>query len=214
MAKQTIALEPGVTETTAPSMLATAAWQLAVLEDEPMVRSRVHLNIMDNSFLYPQFASFIQGWLLAAMLEAGNEHYPQSHLGYDFMLDACAGFMIPKDMKFTKLSHTLYGIKIRLLGDATCYNNPIAPHNIEGTFFVMGDSWLKYGDLDRARLWYENVKTAPTYATWQYQEVLEDRLANLEKYRDKFRRESGTLDVSEPAMNFQSEISCGICHTQ
>lgn len=126
-------------------------------------------------------------------------------------MSSCAGVNLPPKLKFTKFVHTAYGLKS--IATPVCYNNPVAPHSIEGTLFSIGDAWLKEGELERAKLWYENPQTSPTYDTWKYQHMLEDRLARLEFFRDKFRADSGKLDVEEPAMSGQSGISSGICHT-
>lgn len=195
---------------TAPSMMTTAGWQLSVIDSDTESRYHAHIDILENSIVYPAFAGFIQGWLLAAMMPHDDTRYDESHVGYTFMLDSCAGFTLPKNLVFNKLVHTLYGIKS--IPTPVCYNNPIAPHSISGTFLSVGDSWLKHGDIAQARRWYEAVKTAPDFATWRYKPVLEARLANLEGLRDKFRKDTARLDVEEPAMMFQSSISCGVCH--
>jgi hypothetical protein len=38
-------------------------------------------------------------------------------------------------------------------------------------------------------------------------------MANLEGVRDKFRADTGKLDVVEPAMFFQSGYACSACHS-
>ncbi len=209
---EVIALTPNDRTSTAPSLVAAAAWQLAVLNGTPREIPDVHIDIMENSIVWPDFAAFMQGWVLAAMLPPDNPHYPEAAVGYDFMLDTCAGFRLPDKPRFDKFKHAFYGIKS--LFAPACYNNPMAPHSISGTMISIGDLWLKAGDHDQARLWYENTKTAPDYATWKYKDRLEERLGNLERFQQKFRADSGRLDVTEPAMSFQSEFSCGICHTK
>jgi hypothetical protein len=204
--------DPG---STAPSMMTTAGWQLSVIDNDTERRYHAHIDILENSIVYPAFAGFIQGWLLAAMMPHDDTRYEESRVGYTFMLDSCAGFTLPKNLVFNKLVHTLYGIKSWF--EPVCYNNPIAPHSISGTFLAVGDSWLKRGDIAQATRWYEAIETAPDYPTWRYKPVVEARLANLEATRDRFRADTGKLDVNEtadnPAMMFQSAISCGVCHS-
>ncbi|MDP3719776.1 MAG: NAD(P)-binding protein [Acidobacteriota bacterium] len=209
--QESIALD-GSADSTARSLTATAEWQLAVLRGELHKLPAIQMQSIENSLLYPQFAGFVQGWMLASMLPADGPDYDQAMEGYHFMLSQCAGFNIKQDTTFRKLTHTLYGFKSIL--EPVCYNNHLAPHSIEGTLIGYGDAFLKKGDLDRARIWYENAKTSPTYATWRYKELLEYRLANLATLSQKFIADSGRLDVTEPAMNFQSEIACGVCHTR
>lgn len=195
---------------TAPSMMTTAGWQLSVIDEDATRQFHTHIDILENSIVYPAFAGYIQGWLLAAMLPHDDSRYIESQVGFAFMLDTCAGFTLPKNLVFNKLVHTLYGIKSLL--EPVCYNNPVAPHSISGTFLSVGDSWLKRGDLAQAERWYEAIKTAPDYPTWRYKPIVEARLADLAGTRDKFRSDTGKLDVAEPAMMFQSSISCGVCH--
>ncbi len=196
---------------TAPSLTAVAQWQLAVLRGNEAALPDVHIQTLENSLLYPQFASFVQGWMLAAMLRPDHPDYKQATEGYRFMIDQCAGFAVPPETRFNKLIHTLYGLKSLFAPD--CYNNPLAPHSIEGTFWGIGDAYLKQGNTARARLWYENAQTSPTYPSWRYRDVIEQRLAQVDTLGAKFVADSGKLEVSEPAMAFQSEISCGVCHT-
>lgn len=210
---KTLLGDPLERDSTVPSIITTAHWQTAVLEGDDELRLNSHIDLLSDTQVYPEFAGFVQGWILGAMLPPDDPRYSESPKGYDIMLDACAGFDVPKGQKFNRIIHSLYSLKT-LVGDRTCYNNPVAPHNIEGTFLAMGDIYLKQGDLASAQLWYENVQTAPTYATWQYQDVLAGRLANLASLSAKFVADGGTFDVGEPAMSFQSDISCGVCHTQ
>ena len=207
---RTVQLTQGVTETTAPSILAMSEWLLFVATGQQDSLPRVHADILENSILWPPFHGFMQGWLLAPMYTGDSYYYPTANVGYRFMLDVCAGFKLPKVMHFSKIAHTLYGLKS--IPDPVCYNNPIAPHSIEGTLTSIADTYLKAGDLANAELWYNNAKTSPTYATWRYRDVIDYRLANLAALRDKFTSDTGLIDVTEPAMTLQSEMACGMCH--
>jgi hypothetical protein len=205
-----VQLTQGVAETTAPSILAMAEWLLFVADGQQDSLPRVHADILENSILWPPFHGFMQGWLLAPMYAGDSYFYPTANVGYRFMLDVCAGFKLPQVLHFTKIAHTLYGLKS--IPQPVCYNNPIAPHSIEGTLMSIADTYLKAGDLQNAELWYNNAKTSPTYSTWRYQGIVDNRLANLAALRDKFNADTGVLDVTEPAMTLQSDMACGMCH--
>lgn len=204
-------LDSALTKTTAPSVLAMAEWLSFSVDGQTDSLSRVHIDILENAITWPPFAGFMQGYLIAPMFAGDSHYYPEAMVGYRFMLDTCASFKLPKMMHFTKIAHTLYGFKS--LFAPVCYNNVVAPHSIEGTLFAIADTYLKGGDMESAELWYNNAKTSPTYATWRYQELLDHRLANLEEMRRKFADDSGKLNVTEPAMVMQSEVACGMCHT-
>lgn len=210
-AERNMKLYPDNRTSTAPSMAATSNWQLAVINDDQALMGDTHMKVLANAEIWPEFAAYMQGWILAAMLAPSDEFYSTDHLGYMFMLDQCAGFRLPDAVKFNKLMHSMYSVKS--LTKPECYNNTIAPHSIEGTLLSMGDSWVKEGKFELARTWYNNAKTSPTYDDWRYKEILEDRLARLDYFQSKFVADSGKLDIEEPAMSYQSEISCGICHT-
>ncbi len=210
--EQNMKLFPENRTSTAPSMAATVNWQLGVLDNDAELITNTHFRILANSQVWPEFAAFMQGWILAAMLDPEDPFYKTDHLGYQFMLDQCAGFQLPKDIKFTKFLHSMYSLKS--LTKPECYNNTIAPHSIEGTLLSVGDAWLKENNIERATLWYNNAKTSPTFDDWKYKPALQDRIDRPEYYRDKFLADNGKLDVEEPAMSYQSVISCGLCHTK
>lgn len=207
-----VRLFPNHRTSTARSMVAHVDWQLAVIEGDEALAEQSHLQMLANSQSWPEFAGFVQGWAIAALMEPSSQYYRTAILGYEFMLNQCAGFRLPAKVKFNKFMHSLYSLKS--IFNPVCYNNTIAPHSIEGTLLSIGDAWLKRGDIERAQLWYHNATTSPTYPTWKYRDQLQDRLERTEFYRDKFLADSGKLDVVEPAMSYQSVYSCGLCHTE
>jgi tetratricopeptide (TPR) repeat protein len=200
--------------TFAPAIRVTARWQLAVLDQKPQDLPEIELEILENSQRDPHFHAFVQGWLLSAMLPVDSPRFAEAPDGFRLLNDACAGFEVPADQKFNALVFAYLAIKswatIRL-----CYNNPVAPHNLEGTFLASADAYVKMGRFDEARIWYGNAQAAPTYATWRYRDVVERRLAgDFETLRAKFVADTGKLDVVEPAMSFQSTMGCASCHAR
>jgi hypothetical protein len=87
-----------------------------------------------------------------------------------------------------------------------CWNSTIAPYNFEGFFMNMGDMLVKAGDPGTARKVYANAKLSPTYASWPYRAVLEQRLTDAETNVAGFRAGTGT-----PMMG-RSAYSCMACH--
>jgi hypothetical protein len=207
-----VRLFPDQRISTARSMVTHVDWQLAVIEGNDPLAEQAHLQMLANSQSWAEFAGFVQGWAIAALMEPSDQYYRTAALGYETMLNQCAGFRLPDKVKFNKFMHSLYSLKS--IFNPVCYNNTLAPHSIEGTLLSIGDAWLKQGDIERAQLWYHNATTSPTYPTWKYRDQLEDRIERPEFYRDKFVADSGKLDVTEPAMSYQSVTSCGLCHTK
>lgn len=142
-----------------------------------------------------------------------DPRYAEAVDAYFTTIDSCAGIRLPRH--FPHVGHLGYSLLARRSRCQTvCYNTCIAPHNLEGTFLGLGDAYLKQGKLKQARVSYESVKRAPSYPSWRYKDVLKTRLANLEALACKFRAGSGSLDVVEPAMFFQSSYSCTACHAR
>ena len=105
-------------------------------------------------------------------------------------------------------------LALRARDDSACYNTDVAPHNLEGTYLGLGDAFLKQGKIAEARRAYQSAKDCPNYRGWKYQTVVEARLANLEAFKNRFRTQTGQLDVVEPAMFFQSKFACTACHAK
>jgi anhydro-N-acetylmuramic acid kinase len=73
--------------------------------------------------------------------------------------------------------------------------------------------YVKMGQFDQARLWYGNAQASPTYATWRYRDIVAQRLASdFKTLQAKFVADSGKLDVTDPALSFQSTMGCANCH--
>ena len=71
----------------------------------------------------------------------------------------------------------------KYLGQATpvgpnraCWNDPIAPHNAEGTYLYMGDLLVKQGKVATAKIMYHNATLIAEYPQWPYKYLLDDRL--------------------------------------
>jgi hypothetical protein len=93
-----------------------------------------------------------------------------------------------------------------------CWNSWIAPHNFEGFFLNMGDMQVKAGDWQLGQKLYANAKLSPTYAQWNYRQVLEDRIRdaqqNITAFNAPLRSPKGN-----PMMN-SSAFACMACHAQ
>ena len=62
-----------------------------------------------------------------------------------------------------------------------CLNDGIVPHVWEGIFITFGDLALKSGASPaRVRALYRSAQTSPTYASWPFAKLLEQRLARVD----------------------------------
>jgi hypothetical protein len=92
-----------------------------------------------------------------------------------------------------------------------CWNSWIAPHNFEGFFLNMGDMLVKFGDWQTAQKIYANAKLAKEYASWPYQAVLEERIAQAQKNVALFNAPNEPSDVR---IMINSEFACMACHQE
>ena len=90
-----------------------------------------------------------------------------------------------------------------------CWNSWIAPHNFEGFFLNMGDMLVKAGDWRTARKIYANARLSRTYARWQYQQTLDDRInraeANVAAFNDADSTPTQRIMIDSP-------FACMACH--
>lgn len=96
-----------------------------------------------------------------------------------------------------------------LSADPACHNHPRAAHNIEGASVFMGDMYAKAQDRAAALAAYQAAKSAPTWQSWKYRDLLEARITTLDARMTALASPS-TSDDLEPA--WASQIQCSLCH--
>ena len=147
------------------------------------------------------------------ILEVGLEHYPGFVLFSKLLVHAD---LPPTDPQFldavdgVRQNLEYCGTLISgLSDDPACPNHPRAAHNVEGAAVVMGDAFVKAQDLEAARDIYEQAKLSPDYGTWNYQQLLEERIATIETRAAAY---ATPLPLDDPQAAWQSTIQCSICH--
>jgi hypothetical protein len=116
-------------------------------------------------------------------------------------LDACYGEKVDRknfDIKKYLNQLTTTGKK------STCWNTWIAPHNLEGFLLIMGDALVKKGELETALNLYRNAQVPKEYDTWDYKNLLEERIATTEA--------AIAAKTAQPKLKFAPIPSCMICH--
>ncbi len=98
--------------------------------------------------------------------------------------------------------------------DRVFKNSWVAPHNIEGVFMVYGDMLVKNGDWEDAIDVYKLARFSEQYDSWDYKDVLENRIINAQANVKLFRKEIPRSQKSQvgKAMLSQTKISCRSCH--
>lgn len=93
--------------------------------------------------------------------------------------------------------------------DPACNNNPRAVHNREGALVFMGDVLAKSGDRTMALETYELALSEPDYGTWDYQEMLEERIEMLDARIASFDNDDAEDDFLSA---WSSTYQCSVCH--
>lgn len=194
-----------------PGFISSAKYQLGAMQQNCSMMNQAVVELQNNTNVYPQFHGFVEGWVLTAMLPPNHPAYEPAVEAYYETLDSCAGIRVPRS--FPRLGEFgFYILAKKSKNETVCYNTNVAPHNVEGTLYGLGDALVKQGKLRQAKLIYESIRRVPAYPTWPYKDHLEHRLNNMQSLQAKFVQDSGCVDVQEPAMLFQSSIACTCCH--
>ena len=91
-----------------------------------------------------------------------------------------------------------------------CGNDGRAPHNIQGSFLLFGDLYLKAGRLDDARTWY-NAARAFAADGYRYVALIDDRLATFDARAALYTDEDPGND---PPLVGAGPENCVYCHTR
>lgn len=148
-----------------------------------------------------------------SVLERGIAHYPGFVLFSKFLVYAD---LPASDPDFQKAVDAIRENAVYcgtpatgLSDDPACRNHPRAAHNVEGSAIFLGDMYAKAQDRAAALAAYESAKSVPTYASWDYQALLEQRIAQLDARMAALATPSPRDDL-EPA--WASQMQCSLCH--
>lgn len=205
-------------EVFANAMHDIASWQLSRLDASPPLQADTITSMLGHAIEFPEFASFVMGWVVGAMAEPESPSFPYAKMGFDEMVDACAGFdvsdtMVYYDPVISVMAAVGYVSTIR----RQCYNNPMAPHNLEAYFMSAGDLLTKAGELELAKLNYDNAARMPGVDTWPYKDELTYRQnADLAELQRIFLEQTPLQDIppGQPAMTFRTGHGCSYCHAK
>jgi tetratricopeptide (TPR) repeat protein len=142
-----------------------------------------------------------------AVLQQGIDHYP-SFVLFSKLLIFAQDHKDSDDFQGA-LDALMENIMVCGDEDPACNNNPRAAHNREGALVFMGDVLAKSGDRAMALETYELALEEPDYGSWDYKELLAER---IEKLDDRI----ASFDNDAPEDDFQSAWSstyqCSVCH--
>jgi tetratricopeptide (TPR) repeat protein len=175
-------------------------------QDEKVTREGYFM-LLDSIKAWPEFNLFTGGYVMSR-LPADSPRFREGLEWQWRTLDECIEGKIDR----ANPDYSQYMVKeIREGKKRPCWNSWIAPHNFEGFFLNMGDMLVKAGDWQAAQKIYANAKLSKDYASWKYQNALEDRIRQAQGNVTAFNSLNETV---KPRMMINSEFSCTVCHQQ
>lgn len=121
-------------------------------------------------------------------------------------IEACAGFSVERDdPDLARVVEAVYSED----APQVCRSGPKAAHGLEGFLLFFGDLLTKAGDGDGARAMFAATRLVPSFETWPYRFLTEERENDLE-------RRLAAYDTADPADDprFVSDepYNCSYCH--
>ncbi|MEN0064924.1 MAG: hypothetical protein AAGA48_22455 [Myxococcota bacterium] len=179
------------------------------IEERGGLVRRGWFDTVESARRWPEWGLFTQAYGLVT-LEPETRRFEKGITLLWENLDECADTEVPRE----NMDWTVFADRIDDDFDVrACTNTPVAPHNIEGFFFVFGDFYAKKGDLANAKMMYENA-VAMDDGTWPWRTLTDHRLATLDTLPDRLNRTYDEDDrpTPEDMLVFGSIAGCTICH--
>jgi hypothetical protein len=184
-----------------------------VHQDEALKREGYFI-LREGMKKYPEFNLFTMSFVLSRAPREDAKFADAVDYAWK-NVDACVGRRVERTAagveSLTSQMRGALSPSARITGgspDRACQNPPAAPHNMEGFFLHMGDLLSKKGDVDAARAIYGLARLSPTFASWPYGGILEQRIADAPERASRFA--SGAKPP--PEMMFESSYACVGCH--
>ena len=167
---------------------------------------------------WPQFNKFALGYV-ESQLDTGSRMYKQG-LKYQWeIINQCSDKNLTRERILSSPQIILAALydEINNSGDPkikrACGNSWIAPHNWEGFFLNFGDMLVKAGELEEARIIYAAAKLSPGYGEWVYKDLIDERIADMNKNVEAFNQPQNLTRLTEKKqLMINSEFSCTGCH--
>jgi tetratricopeptide (TPR) repeat protein len=147
-----------------------------------------------------------------AILQQGIEHYPSFVLFSKLLVYADLPATDPDfQMALAAVEDAIDYCASGNPDDPACLNTPASWHNVEGASVFMGDVFAKAGRKADALGFYEQAKTSATYAEWDYQALLDDRIDTIDARIASF----ADMDATNDALSsWSADNQCSICHRE
>ncbi|MFK7926633.1 MAG: hypothetical protein AB8H79_00475 [Myxococcota bacterium] len=161
---------------------------------------------------WPEWGAFTQAYGLVS-LDPSHRLYPKAIELMWLTLDECSDTTVPRqDLDW--LAHSAVHPSVDEWDTRACLNTDVVEHNLEGFFLVFGDLYAKAGDVDKAKMMYDNALGIDPDATWPFRFVAQERLDALSSLPARFANQPAQVPSADPTQNlvFNGPISCAVCH--
>ncbi len=194
---------------------------LGFMTDNEDYKKTAYDALVDHTLRFASFHGYIEGAVLSGVLTPEHKDYKWAAVSFMENLETCffgnkmrGVIELPQGMKMNNLVLNAVAAVAKLTGRPWCYNNDAAPFNVQGLFLSQGDAYAKEGKFELARVAYQNAIDSPNSANWRYTDEMRYRIANMEKLKPLWIRDSGKFPVPQdpPPMIFQAEWYCASCH--
>jgi hypothetical protein len=190
-----------------PCWLGAAEELAGRLSNDRELLERGLATIEEGVRAFPEFGLFCRA-LAYAPLPARHPDYAKAVEALYLNIEACFGGQMDRanpDISPYLAQETQVGPK------RVCWNDPLAPHNLEGFLLFFGDLLVKQGRVAVARIAYQDVKIVPQYSSWPYQSLLDDRLStDLDARAALYADADPTNDP--PLGGNSTQHGCAYCH--
>lgn len=185
----------GVGDTRAAGFASGTTYAAGVLADDAALRTQGLLEMQAAAEVNPLFNAFNPIGVIPPATAPNDPAYQDALRLLDEYFPVAAAQCLSAD-----------GVQAEI-----CFNDGLAPHNLEGTFVFFGDVYAKAGRTDDARARYESALATAQASGWNptFIAEVEERLADLDGRVARFLDADPTND---PPMLGVANGGCAHCH--
>jgi hypothetical protein len=176
------------------------------IERNPALMDQGLALINQCATVYPSFGLIMKGFV-GSFLPVQSDLYQQAVTAIWENVDVCIDEDISRENPdFTNYMHLTGNLSGQYLA---CWNGPTAPHNLEGFWLFMGDLLTKVGQVNQAKIIYNNALLVPEVEKWPFYNRLMERIETVDQRAALYGDDVATND---PPMLPQTTYQCVLCH--
>jgi hypothetical protein len=191
-----------------PGYLGITTVHLGQMTNDPEVIAKGDQTLDFAAYEFPEFNNFNR-WAAYSTYQKDSATYQKGLESLWEGIDNCIGGNLDRmnpDLKPYLSLMTSVGRK-----KACWWGNKIAPYSYEGYMLNLGNGLVKAGQVDAARIVYNDARYAANYSTWPYRYVLEAiASSNLDARAELYADGDPTND---PPLGVPNR-GCSYCHAE